>query len=385
MKNTFKILFLAAIANFASFAGAADNRPELRILNPSPLSGLVKDTGTQQAQAIEKGLAYLSTNSKYKVVYKAVDDKFDPTVALQVIPEAVETFNPHAVVGLFGTPNVQKLVETKFFEKYKIPMIGSRTGATSGVHNEYTHHLRASFEDEIQTYLKTTAGSGIKKVGLLYVNNPFGLEGLNAIKDYTRKNSKPTDPVLVDSASHPKETTDVKAAVDQLMAQDINVIVLMTTTAPAREAMKQIYEASLKKKKSLWVLSISSIDPAGLQLDKLNMKAKKPWVVFSSIVPNDADEFQSSRSVMNEYSDFLKVSGLVRSTSTLEGFLIAKTTMAAAEKVEAPMTREKLQAVLTNLQVKLSVIHQYNTKFKRASDRVYFNYYDPETKKLVPM
>jgi branched-chain amino acid transport system substrate-binding protein len=385
MKNTFKILFLAAIANFASFAGAADNRPELRILNPSPLSGLVKDTGTQQAQAIQKGLAYFSTNSKYKVVYKAVDDKFDPTVALQVIPEAVDTFNPHAVVGLFGTPNVQKLVETQFFEKYKIPMIGSRTGATSGVYNEYTHHLRASFADEIQTYMKTTAAGGSKKIGLLYVNSSFGAEGLAAVKDYTSKNLKPNDPILIDSASHPKDTTDVKVAVDQLMAQKIDSIILMTTTAPAREAIKQIYAASVLNNKSVRVLAISSIDPAGLQLSKLSIKDKRFWVAFSSVVPNYSDEFQTSKSVLNEYDDFLKVSGLVKSSTTLEGFLIAKTTMAAADKVVAPMTKEKLQAALSNLKIKLSVMHTMNFGQKRASNRVYFDYYEPETNKFVPM
>ena len=113
----------------------------------------------------------------------------------------------------------------------------------------------------------------------------------------------------------------------------------------------------------------------------------KFWVAFSSVVPNYAEEFQTQNSILTEYSTFLKATGLSRSTTTLEGFIIAKTTMAAAEKVEAPMTREKLQAQLTHLRVRLSPVHSLHLDQIRASSRVFFDYYDykSSTTELTPL
>ncbi len=397
MKHTFKILFLAAMASMASLAtaGVQDGRRELRILNPSPLSGLTADTGKKQAESIEKSLHYLSKDSDIKVVYKSVDDQFKPQVAIKVIPEEIQKFKPAAIVGVFGTPNVQLLVKEKIFENSKIPMIGSRSGATDGVFSEYTHHIRASFSDEIGGYLRNSLGN--KKVCVFYVASSFGEEGVKAVQKSIAERAAQGDKIAFDKASHAPNSIAVEEGIQNLMNKNCDLIVMQTTTAPAKAALseiKRIYDQKYGEKTklelgdarpSLSVLMISSIDPATLDYKKAVSESDRIWLSFTSVVPNTADEFSNTASFLTDYRNFLKQEKLTDSTTVKEGFLISKITIQAAKNVKGKITGEKLQEQLKTLKVRIGSGMVLDMSKKRASNRVFYQFYDKTTQKLVDM
>lgn len=397
MKHTFKILFLAAIASVASLAtaGSQDNQQELRVLNPSPLSGLTADTGKAQAEAIEKSLYYLSKDSNIKVVYKSVDDQFKPQVAIKVIPEEIQKFKPDAIVGVFGTPNVQLLVKEQIFDNSKIPMIGSRTGAADGVFSEYTHHIRASFSDEIGGYLRNSLGN--KKICVFYVASSFGEEGVKAVQKSIAERAAQGDKIAFEKASHAPNTVAVEEGIQTLMNKSCDLIVMQTTTAPAKAALleiKRIYDQKYGEKgklelgdarPSLSVLMISSIDPAALDYKKALSESDRIWLSFTSVVPNGADDFATTASFLTDYKNFLKQAKLTDSTTVKEGFLIAKITIEAAKKVKGDITGEKMQEQLKTLKVRIGSGMVLDMSKKRANDRVFYQFYDKASQKLVDM
>jgi ABC-type branched-subunit amino acid transport system substrate-binding protein len=394
MKHTFKILFLAAMATIASLATAGSQ--ELRILNPSPLSGLTADTGKAQAEAIEKSLYYLSKDSNIKVVYKSVDDQFKKEVAIKVIPEEIQKFKPDAIVGVFGTPNVQLLVKEQIFDNSKIPMIGSRTGAADGVFSEYTHHIRASFGDEIGGYLRYYSLNN-KKACVFHVASSFGEEGVKAVQKSISERATQGDKIAFDKASHAPNTVAVEEGIQTLMSKNCDLIVMQTTTAPAKAALleiKRIYDQKYGEKTklelgdarpSLSVLMISSIDPAALDYKKAVSESDRIWLSFTSVVPNNADEFSNTASFLTDYRNFLKEEKLTDSTTVKEGFLIAKITIEAAKKVKGDITGQKLQEQLKTLKVRIGSGMVLDMSKPRASNRVFYQFYDKTSQKLVDM
>ena len=136
---------------------------------------------------------------------------------------------------------------------------------------------------------------------------------------------------------------------------------------------------------SLSVLMISSIDPAALDYKKAVSESDRIWLSFTSVVPNNADEFSNTASFLTDYRNFLKQEKLTDSTTVKEGFLIAKITLEAAKKVQGDITGEKMQEQLKTLKVRIGLGMVLDMSKKRANDRVFYQFYNKTTQKLVDM
>lgn len=120
-------------------------------------------------------------------------------------------------------------------------LVGPRTGALSlrDASNAYMFHVRPTYAEEVQKIIKHFETTGLKKIGIVYQDDAFGQDGLvaaqNAIKDLRLS--------AVLTVAYPRNTADVKQAVDKALVLNPDAILLLTTTA-STAAFIQAYRSA---------------------------------------------------------------------------------------------------------------------------------------------
>jgi ABC-type branched-subunit amino acid transport system substrate-binding protein len=110
------------------------------------------------------------------------DDRYDPrTAAAQA--KALADQGVLALMLSRGTGPTEALLPV--LKEHKLPLIAPATGATS-LHEPvqpFVYHLRANYQREAERAVKHLAGIGVKRITIVQVNDPFGIDaGKGAIK-----------------------------------------------------------------------------------------------------------------------------------------------------------------------------------------------------------
>ncbi len=202
MSRTRRAAVLAACVAVAALAvgasGCAAKQPkavggDIKIGASLELSGATKSIGTTYQNALNLELADINKKGvlggrKLKLIVR--DNKTDNAQSVTNVNELVNTDRVSGVI--LGACSACGVAAAQTIETKKVPTIalGSASALTNPVADrQYMFKISPNPDQDAQVLVDALGKEGIKKIGMLYVNNVYGKEGLTAVTGETAKNN----------------------------------------------------------------------------------------------------------------------------------------------------------------------------------------------------
>jgi ABC-type branched-subunit amino acid transport system substrate-binding protein len=296
---------------------------EFRILHVAPYSGNLQSTGSWLRDALKAYAKDMQQNGfPRKIVIKEFDDEYKPEKTLSIAMQQAQEFRPHAMFGMVGTANLKTLVDKKFFDNNDFPLIGVRTGAP--IYHPKVVHLRASYAAEVIKMMEFSALQGFDRIGVIYQNDDFGLDGLAAAQAYVEKNKNIQ---LVAKAPYTRNTTEVDAAVTAMTDNNVNSVIIVGNT----NANAAVVEKIKKSGQKIALSTVSVVDP-GQTVQKI--KNLSQGLIVAQVVPGLYD---SRFPLAADFRKFAERHKLPANSTVFEGYVMARTLFDGASRLKGPM------------------------------------------------
>jgi ABC-type branched-subunit amino acid transport system substrate-binding protein len=192
-----------------------------------------------------------------KIVYKFVDDTYNPTTTVDVVHRLVLQDKVFAIFGGLGTPTHTKVVD--YLNAQRVPDLFVASGCQCwdepGKH-PYTFGWQTDYVREgkiLGQYLKQNFAG--KKIAYFYQNDDFGQDGVKGLDMYVPASQ------VVKRESYQPTNTDVSPQVQAIAAAKADVVVLFSI--PAFTALFRLASLKLNFKPQLAVSNVGS-DPTTL-------------------------------------------------------------------------------------------------------------------------
>lgn len=328
---------ILSIVALPSLAGAAT----IVIGQVAPYSGPLAPTGSHVGAGAQLYFDRINAaggihGAKIRLVTK--DDGYKVPETVKLTRELIMEAAPVALVGMVGTGNVQALVKEGILADADIPVVGIRSGAMSLVSPVVPHlfHTRASYAAEVEKIVQQLATTGIKRVAVLYQDDPLGLDGLaGAEKSLNQHNLQ-----LLVKAPYEKNTTKVESAVKAITAAKPQAVIMVSNTAASAEFVKQSRAAG----NDAQLLTLSITD--GPQLVKRIGKETAHGLSIVQVVPDPASRSLAvTRDLQDDYKKF-SPKGIEINHTLLEGYLAGKVLAEGLKRAGPNPTRKKLREAL---------------------------------------
>jgi ABC-type branched-subunit amino acid transport system substrate-binding protein len=169
-----------------------------------------------------------------KIRLVAHDDGYEPARAIECFKKLKQE-NVFAAAFFVGTPTAAKHVVMA--ENSKLPVVGLFTGAQL-LHEpfkRYVVNVRASYFDEAREQIDNLWAAGVRRVGVIYQDDAFGVAVLEGVKRALAKHG--AQPVAL--GSFPRNTLDVDRGIEQVRAAGPEAVVMVGPYAPVAEIVKR--------------------------------------------------------------------------------------------------------------------------------------------------
>ena len=244
-----------------------------------------------------------------KIVLKTLDDGYEPARAEANTRLLIEG-DVLALFGYVGTPTAAASIPLA--TNAKVPFFGAFTGAEllRTPFNRYVFNVRASYFDETELIVKQLSAEGLTRIAVFHQNDSYGQAGLAGVERAlaARKMN------VAAKATVERNSIDVRAAVDAMVAAKPEAIVMINTYASCAEFIKQTKASGLLARYA----NVSFVGTKSLA------KALGPLgsgVMISQVVPSPANERYPW---VNEYRRLVTAKGGELSYTSLEGFIAAR-------------------------------------------------------------
>jgi ABC-type branched-subunit amino acid transport system substrate-binding protein len=233
-------ILLAALLALPSTAGAEPGvtATEILIGSCAALEGPAKFLGTQTVMG---AMAFINQiNAKGGIHGRTIrvvsyDDSYEPAKAVECF-DRLKKEDVFAAAFFVGTPTAAKYVPKA--ETLKLPIVGLFTGAQL-LHEpfkRYVINVRASYYDESRELVDNLWNAlGFRKIGVIYQDDAFGATVLEGVKRALTKHGA----APVAQGSFPRNTLEVKSAIDQVRTAAPEAVVMVGPYAPLAEIVKR--------------------------------------------------------------------------------------------------------------------------------------------------
>ena len=289
------------------------------------LTGPLGQAGIEQVAGMKA--AFAEVNAAGGVLGREIrmevkDDGYVAARTLKNVTEMVDAQSVFALISPLGTANTASILP--LIESKGIPTVGPVTGATSlrAAANKHVFFLRPSYREETQRLVKQIVDMGLKRIAVVYLDNPFGKE---VLKDM----SAALDEIKVERGGEFALAVDGKngAELADKVAAERPGAVLLATTGTANTAFVQ------------------SVTVISSELPKL--AASTRGLALVQVFP-DANSQKSV--VVRKFQSTMKATGgdpaFLNSGSALEGWLNAQIMIEGLKNAGKEPTRERLRAGL---------------------------------------
>ena len=272
-----------------------------------------------------------------KVELRALDDGYEPERCAANTQRLISE-GAFALFGYVGTPT--SVAALPLIERARIPLFAPLTGADALRQRQLdglVFNVRASYADETALIVRQLTQLGLNKVAVFYQNDDYGRSGLAGVRAALAERG--LTPVA--EATVERNSVDVQAAVDQLVAQAPHAIVQITTysasAAFVRAARKAVYGGQF--------MNVSFV---GTQALTQALGDEAEGVVVSQVMPSP---FKGSVFMTRKYTEALRSVGqeAAANYSGLEGFFAATVFtegLRHAMSSKGTVTRDALVAAL---------------------------------------
>jgi ABC-type branched-subunit amino acid transport system substrate-binding protein len=225
-----------------------------------PLTGVAAPGYDEIAAASNAYFQYVNAHGGVygrKIVYKILNDQYDPTITSTVVHQLVLQNNVFAILDGLGTPT--HLAVVKYLNSSKIPDLFVASGCACW--NEpstepYTTGWQIDYVREgkiLGNYIKQHFAG--KKIGYFYQGDEFGLDGVKGLDDEIPKSQ------VVARQTYNPAVTNVAPQVTALKAAGAQVVV--SFSVPAFTALLKLTSLKLSFSPQLAVSNVGS-DPITL-------------------------------------------------------------------------------------------------------------------------
>lgn len=189
-------LALAAIGALTLGAGSAwaQNGPgvsdkEILICSYQPMTGKISSY-FRMGKGADAWFKHVNDNGGVHgrmINFKMVDDKYEPARTKSLVKRFIERDKCFAIVAPLGSAPTAAVID--YITSKNVPLIGAGTGAEKNLTypSKYVFPLYPSYFMEGQELVRFASKVfGVKKIGLLYQNDPSGkthLKGINSVLD----------------------------------------------------------------------------------------------------------------------------------------------------------------------------------------------------------
>lgn len=335
-----KTLAALLASSVLSFAHAG----EVRI---GSVTGVTGPNASSSVEALAIADGYLAMiNAKggingntIKIITK--DDEYDPRKTPVLAAELIAKDNVVALVNSTGTANVGALIKSGVLHQNKMPLVGVFSGSDliRGPGSEYIFHTRASYSDEIMKIGRIANTLGLKRVAVLYQDDPFGA----SVNQGIAKAAEQFNFESVLKVPYKHGETDFTQQARQIIDAKPNAIFLMGVPEAVFRFMK-VYDAP-RGASQIYALSFV---PAKT-LAQFAGEARVRGMGISQVVPNPES---TSLPLAKEFQSFLKSpygKGISSNPLNFEVFLNIRLVVEAIKMAGPKPTPEKVMQALTSM------------------------------------
>lgn len=334
MKPVKIILAAAFLTSFIHMANA-----QIRIGQTAgftgPVSAGVKET-TDGAK-----LYFNAINAKggvlgQKIELLSLDDKFDPKLAGENARALIEKEQVLAMFLTRGTPHTQAVIPV--LDEYRVALVGPSTGAMV-LHQPLQKHVfnvRATYQREAERAIVHLHSIGITRIGVIYVDDSFGEDGLaGAEKGFVKTGLKP---VLTEKFNRSKP--DFGLITPKVVETRAQAILMVAASQAIVDGLKSFREGGSQAQ----LVTLSNNASSGFIK---SMGAMGTGQIVMQVFPSERSIASPMVKQALEIATAQKVGQL--SPAMLEGFAAAKVLVEGLRKAGRNPTREKLITALEGL------------------------------------
>jgi ABC-type branched-subunit amino acid transport system substrate-binding protein len=273
-----------------------------------------------------------------KIRSVVLDDGYDPATTQKMVRRLLDEEHVFALYSLTGTANVLGVLPMLAKENPPVPMFAPFTGADA-IRNpvvENVFHVRASYADEIEKLVQHLTIIGVKRIGVLWMNNGMGKDGMAGIDKAMQKRAmRPHSMVSIQP-----DGSDADKAAAALLETQPEVIIMITAGAPTVSFIKSYNK--IRKGMRFYTLSVM-----GTQSTLRALGPDGVGVVVTSVVPFP---WSNSNPLAKEYQVAMRKAGYDNlSFLGFESYINAKVLVEGLKRAGKDLTRPKFVSALESM------------------------------------
>jgi branched-chain amino acid transport system substrate-binding protein len=294
-----------------------------------------------------------------KIKLVSYDDGYEPKNTVDNTNKLIMTDKVFALFGYVGTPTASAIVP--IINKEKIPFFGPFTGAEflRNPVNKYIYNVRASYFDEAEEQVRYLTAKGIKKIGILFQNDAYGL----AVKGGVIKALGKRTMTLSGEGHFERNTMEIDAGLATLKKERPEAVIMVGTY----KAMAAFIKKAKSEGFNPVFLNVSFVGTAALVKE---LGGAGEGVVITQVMPSPTD---GSVPLVKQYRADMKTEGHHELDYTdLEGYVDAVAFAEILKKAGSNLTRDSFLAAAEGLNANKDGMH---FMFTEASHQAMENIY----------
>ncbi len=306
-----------------------------------------------------------------KIRLVSYDDGYEPKNTVEMTNKLIMADKVFALFGYVGTPTASAIVP--LINKEKIPFFGPFTGAEflRNPVNKYMLNVRASYFDETEEQVRYLTSRGIKKIGILFQNDAYGL----AVKGGVIKALGKRGMALSGDGHFERNTTEIDAGLTSIRKENPEAVIMVGTY----KAMAAFIKKAKAEGFNPVFLNVSFVGTAALVKE---LGGAGDGVLITQVMPSPAD---ASAPLVKQYRADMRAAGHRELDYTdLEGYVDAMVFAEILAKSGANLTRESFLAAAERLDLNKGGMHfMFTETDHQALKKVYLTKISGG--KVVPM
>jgi ABC-type branched-subunit amino acid transport system substrate-binding protein len=337
LQNFFAFAIFLSISRGYAESGVTDQ--EILLGQSAALSGPAQGLGKELRSGAKLHFDKLNANGGVhgrKVNLLSLDDGYEPDRALVNTKALIDDKKVFALFGYVGTPTSQAALPV--VNELNVPFFGAFTGAQilREPFRRNIFNVRASYYDETEKIAEQLVTVGVKKIAVIYQNDPYGKAGLAGMERALAKyNLKPVALATVE-----RNSVDVEAAAKTAHAANPGAILIVSaykSVAALVVSLKKIGSAA-----SVYNLSFVGSMPLAQELGPNGV-----GVQVAQVVPFP---WAGTLGITRDYQAAVKKEGRSDYSFTeLEGFIAARIFTEGLRRAGKDLTRDKLIGALESM------------------------------------
>ena len=271
-----------------------------------------------------------------KIEMLTLDDKFDPALT---VANAETLIKKERVFALFlgrGTPHTQAIVP--ILAEHKVPLIAPSTGST--IFHEppirWIFNIRAKYQTEVAKAVEHFATVGIKKIGILHVDDAFGQDGLDGFNRAMAEHK--LTPAIITKFARVKP--DYATTATTLINANPSALIIVSSSKNTIEIIKAIRTQG----NHMQIMTLSNNSSRAFVQELGSYGA---GIIMSQITV--APHLVTTR-LGKEFGAAAKITGTTISYPAIEGYVNAKVLVEGLQRAGRNLTREGFIRALESMQ-----------------------------------